>query len=319
MDVTPHLSPQNRIGFLLIDGFALLSYAAAMEPLRAANLQTGGPFYDIRHFCAHGEVARSSSGAVIEADNIDNGQTDLDLLLVIAGGDPVAFQNLSVFRWLRELAARGVRLGGVSGGPVILALAGVVEGRRLTVHWEHAEALAEISPSLLLERSLYVIDRDRVSCAGGTAALDMMHALLTENHGSAFTRKISDWFMHTEVRPSGGPQRAGLEERYGSRNPVVISAIEAMENHIADPLALPQLAGLAGVGSRQINRLFQSRMGISTMSFYSDLRLEKARSLVMQSPLSITDIALATGFASSAHFSAAFRKKYNLTPSSLRV
>ncbi|VAW12980.1 HTH-type transcriptional regulator glxA [hydrothermal vent metagenome] len=319
MDTKPRQAPQFRVGFLLIDGFALMSYAAAVEPLRAANLLGQDTLYDIRHISAAGAFAISSSGAGIPAMAHEDAPEDFDLVLVFAGGDPAQFQDRHVFRWLRHLAARGVRLGGVSGGPVILAAAGVMAGRRMTVHWEHAEALAAISPGLIIERSLYVIDRDRITCAGGIAPLDMMHALLTEHHGSAFTRAVSDWFMHTEIRPSGGPQRAGLAERHGTNTPAVIGAIEAMENHIADPLDLGQLARLAGIGPRQLNRLFGDKMGRSTMKFYTQLRLAKARALVEQSPLPLTEIALATGFASSAHFSHAFRSAYGQTPSSLRA
>lgn len=318
MDKIVSSRPAFRVGFLLIDGFAMMSFAAAAEPLRAANLLAGHSLYDIRHIPTAGASATSSSGAVIKASAHVGERVDFDLLMVVAGGEPEAFQDERVFQWLRHLSRRGVLLGGVSGGPVILASAGVMRGRRMTVHWEHAETLAAISPALMIERSLYVIDRDRMTCAGGIAPLDMMHALLTEHHGVAFTRRVSDWFMHTEVRPSGGPQRAGLAERHGTTNPAVISTIEAMENHIADPLELAQLATLADVSPRQLNRLFRDKLGQSTMKFYGGLRLEMARTLLTRSPLSLTDIALTTGFASSAHFSHAFRGKYGLTPSSLR-
>ncbi len=315
--VKSHVSP-FRIGFLLIDGFALMSYSAALEPLRAANLLAGRTLYDIRHMSASGAPAVSSSGAIVETTARCGRDFDFDLLLVVAGGDPASVHDAKVFQWLRQLARRGVALGGVSGGPVILTAAGLMDGRRMTVHWEHAAALGEISPSLMVQRSLYVIDRDRMTCAGGTAPLDMMHAVLTEHHGPAFARQVSDWFMHTEIRPSAGPQRAGLVERYGTTNGAVIQAIEVMENHIADPLDLGQLAGLAGLGPRQLNRLFSEKLGQSTMGFYRNLRLEKARNLIVQTSLALTEIALATGFASSAHFAKSFRDRYQAAPSSLR-
>jgi transcriptional regulator GlxA family with amidase domain len=313
-----------RVGFLLIDGFALLSYSSAAEPMRAANHLAGKRLYDVRHIPVAGGRSVSSSGAVIEGTAALDGDRDFDLVLVVAGGDPARFVDGRVFQWLRMMARRGVQIGGVSGGPVILARAGVMAGRRMTVHWEHAQTLAEIqapvemTPSLLVERSLYVIDRDRMTCAGGTAALDMMHAVITRHHGAAFARRVSDWFMHTEVRPSGGPQRAGLVERYGVSDPAIIQAIEMMENHVADPLSLDQLAHLCGLGTRQLNRLFREKLGTSTMVFYRGLRLDKARNLLEQSVLSLTEIALATGFASSAHFSTAFKNRFRQAPSKIR-
>lgn len=310
-------SPQTqpfRVGFLLIDGFALLSYSSAMEPMRAANHLARQRLYEIRHIPVAGARSKSSSGAVIEGTASLDGDRNFDMILVVAGGDPARFDNGRVFQWLRMMARRGVQIGGVSGGPVILARAGVMAGRRMTVHWEHAQTLSEMTPTLLVERSLYVIDRDRMTCAGGTAPLDMMHALLTRQHGAGFARRVSDWFMHTDIRPSGGPQRAGLVERYGVSDPAVIQAVEMMENHVADPLSLDQLANLCGLGTRQLNRLFRQKLGVSTMAFYRSLRLEKARNLLEQSVLSITEIALASGFASSAHFSTAFKTQFGHSP-----
>jgi transcriptional regulator GlxA family with amidase domain len=307
-----------NVGILLVDGFALMSYAAVVEPLRAANALDGHELYRIRNIPVSGDLSTSSCGAVVPAGGRVGVDTDFDLLLVAAGGDPMCFEDKRVFSWLRQLSTRGVRLGGISGGPVILAAAGLMSGRRMTVHWEHAAALVEKSPSLLVERNLYVIDRDRVTCAGGTAPLDLMHALIAERHGSQLARRASDWLLHTEIRPAGGPQRAGRVERYRTNDPSVLSTLEAMENHIADPLCLSQLARISGVSTRQLNRAFRQSLGQSTMSFYTYLRLEKARNLIMNSALSITEIALATGFSSSSHFSASHSKRYGKPPSALR-
>lgn len=316
MDISAPRTDPTRVGILLIDGFALMSYSAVVEPLRAANLLAGTTLYDIQHIAARGPHAASSSGAIIKATA--GGHVDFDLVFVFAGGDPAKFHVAWVFQWLRYLAKRGVTLAGISGGPVILAAAGVMEGHRMTVHWEHAGLLAEISPNLMLERNLFVIDRARITCAGGVAPLDLMHVLLTEGHGAAFAQKVSDWYMHTDIRPSGGPQRAGITERYRTHSQPVVLAIEAMENHIGDPLTLSQLALLAGIGTRQLNRLFGDNLGLSTMGFYRALRLEKAQNLLTGSPLAISQIALATGFSSPAHFSQCFRENYGRSPTSVR-
>ena len=318
MDKRKKLIPPFRVGFLLINGFALMSYSACVEMLRAANLLADRTLYDIRHIPASGFWAVSSSGAVVEAPCCLGEDLDFELVLVVAGGDPANYKNKKVFHWLRQLARHGVTLGGVSGGPIILASAGLMNNRRMTVHWEHAPALDQIVPKLTIERSIYVIDRDRVTCAGGVAPLDLMHALLTDHHGSRFARQVSDWFMHTVVRPSGDPQRAGITERYGTTDLVVTLAIEIMENHCADPLSLGHIGGLVERSPRQLNRLFQAKLGKSTMSFYRRLRLEKAYQLLIQTSLKTMDIALMTGFANPAHFARCFRAQYNVSPSSLR-
>ena len=316
-----HSSPEKtyKIGILLIDGFALMSYSSVIEPLRAGNLLGKKALYQVDHIAVGNKrEIISSSGAVIPATTSISENKDYDLILVVAGGDPSRFNDEQTFQWLRNKARYGVRLGGVSAGPVILANAGVMKGYRMTVHWEHAAALSENTPTLLLERSLYIMDRDRITCAGGVAPMDMMHALQSEIHGSEFARKVSDWFIHTDVRPSGDPQRSGMVERYGTHHPSIIQTLETMENHIAAPLSLKQLALLSSISPRQLNRIFIEKIGQSTMSVYRNLRLEKAYNLIEQTVLSLTEIALATGFSSSAHFSKAFQEKYRSPPSFYR-
>ncbi len=312
----------RRIAFVLVEGFALMSFAAVTEPLRAANLLAGKRIYDMFYFAAGpltSKILNSSSAASVGVGALGEATGEFDLALVVAGGDPVGFSNAQTFQWLRRQARLGCMLGGVSGGPAVLANAGVMKNRRMTLHWEHYASLAERHPGLLLEHTLYVVDRDRMTCAGGTAPLDMMHALIAEHHGPDFARKVSDWFMHTDVRPASGPQRAGLAQRYGTNRHAVLAAIEAMDNHIADPLPLSDLAQVAGVGVRQLNRQFRAGLGRSAAAFYRDLRLEKSRELLRQTDLPILEIAIATGFSSAAHFATAYGTRYGEAPSRDRL
>lgn len=295
-----------------------MSYASTAEPFRAANLLARRVLYDVVNITATDSMIPSSGAGQITAPARLEDRLPLDILFIVAGGDPASFSDRRVLNWIARMSHTGVMLGGVSGGPVILAKAGVMEGRRMTVHWEHAAALAEISPGLIIERTLYVIDRDRVTCAGGTAPLDLMHALIAEEHGAPFARLVSDWFMHTDIRPSGGQQRGGLVARVGTINPAVLDAVDAMENHIADPLTLQHLSTVSGVSQRQLNRLFSQKIGQSTMAYYRGMRLEKAQNLLRNSPLALTEIALATGFANSAHFATSYKAHFGHSPSDTR-
>ncbi len=311
-------SRQRTVGILPIGGFALMSYASTVEPFRAANLLSGRALYRTVNFGVSGRAIRSSGAATVTPDAVIGTEDKLDHLFVVAGGNPSSFHDRPVLNWLSRVARTGTVIGGVSGGPVILARAGLMNGRRMTVHWEHAAALAEISPHLLIERTLYVIDRDRVTCAGGTAPMDLMHALIAQHHGTLFARQVSDWFLHTEIRPSVGPQRGGLVERVGVNSPAVLDAVEAMETHVAEPLSLGRLAAVSGVSARQLDRLFTEKLGRPAMRYYRELRLEKAQNLLRNSSLSLTEIALATGFSSSAHFSSAFSRSFGQPPSTFR-
>ncbi len=320
MDISshnPNLQPY-RVGFVLIEGFALMSYASAIEPLRACNLLTQRTPYEIHHLAVEGNLPVSSSGARIPTTMTLEENAELDLVLVMAGGDPALVDIPKLSHWLHQQASRGVLLGGVSGGPVILARSGLMEGRRMTAHWEHIQSLENHAPKLIVEHSLYVRDRDRLTCAGGTAAFDMMHALIAEQHGSELASQVSEWFVHADIRPGELAQRAGIAERYDVSNRAVIVSIEAMENHLADPLELTQLASLSGLGGRQLNRLFQQQLNTSAIQFYRELRLRKAHELLTSTSWSVEGVALATGFANGAHLSRRFTQFHGLTPRSVR-
>ena len=302
------------IGFLLIDGFALMSYSSVIEPLRAANLLSEKKLYKIINFSLN-RTAKSSSDAIIDTQIIGNEKDKLDMVIVCAGGDPFLFNNIKVFDWLRKKSREGAILIGVSGGPVILVKAGLMDGKRMTLHWEHADTFREIWPNILLEKSLFVIDRKRITCAGGIAPLDLMFTLISNHHGESFARKVSDWFMHTEVRPSGGPQRSGIVERYNVNNSKIVSAIEIMENNLSNTLSLKEISEIVDISPRQLNRLFKKNLNKTTMDVYRKLRLELAQKLLKQSQFSITEIAFSCGFSSSSQFSQSFKEKFGVMPS----
>ena len=317
MDSIGSLDRSYRVGVFAIPGFALMSYACTVEPLRAANLLSNRPLYEIVHF---GDEARvpSSGPAQVDRNHAVGDIVDLDLLLVVAGGDPFALKDRSTFAWLRKFVRKGTRIGGVSGGPVVLANAGLLDGHRLTVHWEHAAALSEKFPNLLIERRLFVIDRNRVTCGGGTAPLDLMHALIASHHGGVFARLVSDWFLHTDIRAASSPQKSGVAERLGAHSPHVLEAIATMESHIGDPLSLSQLALVTDVSTRHLNRLFTDTFGQSVMEYYRDMRLETARRLLRSTGMSVGEVADAAGFANAGHFSNAYVTQFGIRPKTER-
>lgn len=306
-----------RIGFILTPGYALMSLAAAVEPLRAANHLASATLYECVYYSVAGGFMPSTSGGGFETRPLAGASSDafsLDLALVVAGGNPLLYEDAALTSALRGLQARQRRLGGISGGSAILAKAGLMKERRFTVHWVHIDPLTERFPDLLIERALYVIDRDRYTCAGGVAALDMMCALIAREHGAGFARSVSDWFIHPRMRRAEEPQQPGAAEQFNLHHRVLEEAVELMTSHIADPLSSEQLAALAGGSVRQLQRLFSDHLGTPMMRFYRDLRLAKADGLLQQSTLSVLQIALLTGFASPAHFTRSFSGKYGTPP-----
>ncbi|WP_460274092.1 GlxA family transcriptional regulator [Celeribacter sp. ULVN23_4] len=308
----------KRIAFLLVDGFALLSTASALEPLRAANLFSPTLRYEVTLLSHGGEMAKSSVGGLFETRSFRDLFPRFDLVFVVAGGDPARVNDPALFSWLRQADRSGVALGGISGGAVILAKAGLLANRRFTVHWHHYGDFEKLPGEWLLERRLFVIDRDRYTCAGGSAPLDMMHAIIARDHGTSFAQRISDWFIQTEVRGADAPQRTSITGRYGVIPEPVEAALELMESHIADPLGQDQIATLSGLSTRQLQRQFRETTGRSIMEEYRRIRLETGKELITSTRIPLTEIAQMTGFSSQAHFSDAFRKFFGAAPSSLR-
>jgi transcriptional regulator GlxA family with amidase domain len=300
----------RKIGFLLMPGYALMSCASAVEPLRAANLLARRRLYDMVFLSVAGGPAPASVGGSFDTVPIGQADGPFDMVFVVAGGTQVAAPDRATARFLRGLDRRRIALGGISGGAVVLARAGLMTNRRFTVHWQHFDALRELSPDYLMERRLFVIDRDRFTCAGGAAPLDMMHALIAAHHGLDLARKVADWFIHTGIRAADDPQRAGTAERYRVHHPQLVGAVDLMQSHIADPLSASQIANLSGMSARNLQRLFRDRMGTGLMQFYRDLRLDTARDLLEQTGLPVLDVAVATGFANGAHFARAFRARW---------
>ncbi len=309
----------SHIAFILTPGYSLMSVASAVEPLRAANLLAERPLYQYRFLSEAGGLMASTATGGFNTEPWWQEEHSFDLVFIAAGGNPMVYENTDLRRYLRHLRKQGVPLGGISGGSAILARFGMMDGRRFTVHWQHVQALRDLFPHLLVERSLYVIDRDRYTCAGGVAALDMMHAMIAAEHGTSFARTVSDWFIHTDIRTSSDPQQSSVEQQYGVTHPALVAAIGLMNTHLADPLSAEQLGMLSGQSARQLQRLFNAQLGEPMMQFYRNLRLDKANELLQQVALPITQIALATGFGNAAHFSRCFVARFGMTPAQRRA
>lgn len=307
------------IGILLVPGFALMSYASAIEPLRAANRLAGRELYRWRHVSIDGQPAEASNGATILCDHGIGDKVELDALFVCAGGNPALFEHGPTLRWLRTLARKGVRMGGVSGGPYLLARAGLLRGYRFTLHWEHIPALAEDFPDLTVSNTLFEIDRDRLTCAGGIAALDMMHALIEADHGTRLASAVSDWFLHSQVRLGSGPQRMPLRERFGIAHPGLLRALGMMEANVEAPVSRSDLAAAAGLSARQLERLFQAHLDSTIGEHYLKVRLDRAQALLRQTTMPVLEIAVACGFVSASHFSRSYKQLFGSSPRAERT
>lgn len=298
-----------------------MALSAVSEPLRAANLLSGRPLYTWHLISPDGEPVPSSSGFSLLPEYSLESAPVFDTLIVVASLRVREQSDQRLLRWLRR-AAQGqgyTRIGGVSTAAYLLARAGLLENRRCTVHWEMLRDFQAEFPTLVVQRALYVVDRDRMTCAGGTAAMDLMLALIAERHGKDLAAGIADNFLHSRIRPGEESQRMLVQWRYGISDARLAKAIAFMEQNMDQPLSPAAIADIVCVSSRQLERLFQKSFGQTPARFYLELRLKHARYLLRQSTESIQQISLRCGFASVSHFSRAYREAFASTPAQARA
>ncbi len=308
-----------RVGFLLISGFSMISYASAIEALRAANSAAGRRLYSWHNVSPDGSAAVASNGIEFLCEYNTRSVELFAYVFVCASDEALTFRQSQTLRWLRALATVNAVMGGIAGGAFLLARAGLLNHHRMTTHWVYASAFREEFPEVDLRRSLYEIDDHRITCGGGISSLDMMHALLRREHGEALAVGVSEWFLHTDIREGKDPQRLSFQARLGVNHAGLIRVLEAIDQALEEPLSRSELAIVAGVSERHLDRLFLTQVGTPLKAYYLERRLERARQLVLQSSLSLLEIAIACGFNRASTFSKSYRRAFNQAPSEQRV
>ncbi|MCP5368156.1 MAG: GlxA family transcriptional regulator [Hyphomicrobiales bacterium] len=309
----------KRIGFLLTDDFPVVGLSLAMDVLRHANRFLGRARYESAIVSADGGPVRGSNGLVIAAGHGLADAPRLHMLFVLAGFDAERIADRRLFAWLKRLDRDGVALGGISNGAFVLARAGLLAGRRSVVHWEDAALFAELFPGVESSSRLFAIDRDRLSCGGGTATIDLFLRLVADDVGPAVAEQVSHQMLLDRIRGDHEDQERAAVSRPKARSRVLARAIELMEQNVAEPLPVARLARLSGVTRRQLHRLFARHAGKAPSRFYRDLRLLHARSLLQHTAMPIAEVAAAVGFSSHAHLTGAYRDRYGRAPSRDRV
>lgn len=308
----------HDVVFVLFPRFSMIALYGALEPLRIANRFAGGKVFSWRFASADGEPVAASNDIPVSVAATLREIGKPSLAMFCASYEHELALVRPVLAAVRRLERRKVLLGGMDTGPFILAEAGVLNGYRATCHWESLPGFRERYPKVQAMRGLFEKDRGRLTCAGGSAAIDMMLNWIESLHGHALAVQIADQLVH--VRFAGGESAEGrmpAEARYGVTDARLLKLIEVMEENIEEPLTIGALAEIAGISVRQLERLFREKLGQRPMGFYRNIRLERAERLLNYSRITVRDASLAAGFSSLAYFSRAFSERYAKPPSRL--
>lgn len=309
-----HPKDTRWFGFLLLPEFTLLAFSAALDPLRIANQLAQKPLYGWVVLSEDGDAVRSSSG--IDA-GVHGALRDLETdtyLFVCAGnqGTKVATQN--VLDSIRRHVRFGGKVGGICTGSSTLARAGVLKNKRFTLHWENQPGFIEAFPDLTPTSHRYEQDGDLLTCGGGAASTEMMISIIAQDYGQDFAIAVSDMCLNGPDISSRTEQRSSIAKAISSRNPRVLGVLRAMYANIEEPLALEDLADLASISRRQMERQFKQLLNEAPAQTYRNIRLDRARSLLMETDLGIMQVAMASGFNSNEVFTRHFQTRYGETP-----
>lgn len=308
-------TPPITYAFLLLPGFSPLGFSCALDCLSLANHHPSGRrFYTWRLISEDGKSVASYNGVRFEVDaalpDLDRNET----LIVCAGENAGKGSTKPVLNWLRRETRKGMDYGALSSGTYTLALAGLIGGKRVTTHWEYKTALAEMLPDVIMEDTLYSVDGRVFTTAGGAASMDMMLNRVRNDYGTAIATWVADQMVYTVPRSHSQGQRMSLQSRPEVRNPKLLLALQIMENNLEDPLRPDEISAVVNLSTRQLERLFARYLSTSPKRYYLGLRLDKARNLLRQTDLSVTDVCVACGFQSLSHFSKSYRAAYGNPP-----
>lgn len=310
------------VGFIVANAFTLTAFSTFVDALRLAS-DEGDRSRQIRCrwtvMSSTRQPARASCGLdVLPLSGLSDPKA-FDYIVVVGGLlRPGPQVDQATLDYLRKAAASGVTLIGVCTGSFVLARAGVLRGRKACVSWFHRcdflEEFVDVAP--VCDR-LYLIDGDRITCSGGAGVADLAAALIERRLGAEAARKSMRVLLFDNPRPEDAPQPMPSLAR-NARDKRVRRAILIMERHLSEPRPIAKIAAEVGVGARQLERRFVQDTGEGPAAVYRAMRLEYGRWLIDETGRMIGDAALSAGFADSAHFTRAFRKRWGCAPSAAR-
>ena len=304
------------------DGIELVDVACVTSALDYANRQGAQPHYRAVFATAVGRPVRCDSGLELRGQGrLDTLEGLIDTLIVSGGqGHEAAAANPRLVGHIRRLAANSRRVASVCTGATVLAAAGLLDGRRVTTHWYHAERFARQYPRVRVDAAPIFIRDGAIATSGGvTSALDLTLAFVEEDHGPEIARRVALGMVTYLQRPGNQAQMSMFTSLRRPEQALVRQVFDHVISHLDGDLGAPRLAALVGVSERHLTRLFTEHVGRSPGQLVRDARLDAASRLLAGTSEPMTGVARRCGFSSAESLRQAFVARYGIPPSRFRV
>ena len=305
---------------IVTPNFNLAATMAFIDPFRAANYLEGAARFRWT-FVSTGTSCLASNGVNVETQKLGAVAGEpFDIVVMSSSWAPETAATPALLAALRKWARKGCIIGALDTGAFILADAGLLSGQRATVHYEHIDALKELHPDIDVSEDIIVQDNNRFSCCGGMASVDMALHIIAASAGDALASAAARYIFHPSLRTTNTSQNpAGVEPLGRSVPDAVRRAIEMMEQHLEEPVSVARICEEMGISHRQLDRLFRRYVSRPPAIYYRNIRLDRARGLVTQTDMLLSEVAVASGFSSQVHFSRAYRERFGIQPSKDRI
>lgn len=322
MTIPQHLKTSANgvatVHFLLVPEYTMVSLLSAIEPMRVANRMAGKEIFRWVLLSENEDPVVACNRLTLQSYTPISNDLIPDNLFICSSFNPEKHITPKTVAWLRLVAGRGAIIGAVDTACYLLEEADLVRNHRVTMHWEAIPAFRERFPTIDVTQELFEIDRKIITCAGGTASLDLMLYLIQCSFGHELALQVCEQFIKSGIRQKSDAQRIDLAARLGVYNQRLLQVLELMQNNIEEPLSQATLASRIGVSVRQLERLFKQHLQHTPAAYYKHIRLEQSRYMLHESHLSIAAIALACGFNAVAHFTRSYREQFGHSPAQER-
>ena len=302
----------------MLPGYCARSFADAMSVLRYTRKLTTNPAFDVSVVAENNRPVEDSLGGLHPVQGGLGEVSEGDYVFVVSGENVENQDTMAIINWLRRARSRGARIGGLFTGAHILAKAGVLDDVHATIHWSKRDAFAENFPDVKLSDLTFIANHSTYTTAGGTANIDLFLQIVSELEGEKSSSTVAGFLNYTQIQTLQKCARQTVADRLRCRHPKLSAAILEMEENMEDPLSKVELVENVNVSSRQLERLFKRYLQTSPSRYYTEIRLQRAKHLLLQTNMTMMEVSVACGFNSFANFAKRFREKYGISPRKIR-